>query len=55
MSQSIRETVTVTVIGSPFLRMRNCFPERRLPSTLLRSGRFPHCPARGSSPASSMT
>jgi hypothetical protein len=23
MSQSIRETVTVTVIGSPFLRMRN--------------------------------
>ena len=34
---------------------RSPIPARRLRSTWLCSGRFPHCPARGSSPASSMT
>ena len=34
---------------------RSPIPARRLPSTLLCSGRFPHCRASGLSPASSMT
>ena len=36
-------------------KKRSPIPARRLPSTLLCSGRFPHCRESGLSPASSMT